>query len=318
MPIRWLVILVTCLSLFFSNNAKAQIVVVPPILGEGLEPARDLILERISAQLKKSSIKELKVDRFVLLKLAQCKNKMSCISTASQSTEASHAIHTIVARRKNKVLTQVTLLDIATSNPVERVRARTAVGLSFIEKTITESMQKVGAKVEALPAYQNGGPLRAKARPKSNRVSAGSSLPPPVPNQNSASGFGGAPPIQQNPAVTLQSNVPMVDGPNYIAYTFWGLAGALALGSAASFAMYGLDLQARNATPQTEFMQREELLLSAQSRQLTGYVTLGSAVGIGLVGVLFQLTGWGSSQVPAITTPMASAGQPTASYTFTF
>ena len=192
MPIRWLVILVTCLSMFFSNNAKAQIVVVPPILGEGLEPARDLILERISAQLKKSSIKELKVDRFVLLKLAQCKNKMSCISTAAQSTEASHAIHTIVARRKNKVLTQVTLLDIATSNPVERVRARTAVGLSFIEKTITESMQKVGTKVETLPAYQNGGPLRAKARPRSNRVSANSSLPPPIPNQNPASGFGGA------------------------------------------------------------------------------------------------------------------------------
>ena len=325
MPTRWLFSICIAVALLFSQNASAQILVVPPILGAGLEPARDIILERIKGSLYTNKIVEMKVDRFVLLKLAQCKNKMSCISAAAQPTGASHALHVILARRQNKVLTQITLLDISNSNPVERVRARASLGLSFIEKTITDSMVKISAAVIKLPNYVNQGVLYRKpktaAAPQNNRVTMGDRNSAPPPLSNSGGNFGGVPPITGAPnsaAVNLQSDVPMVEGANYIAYTFWGLAGALALGSGASFAMYGLDIQARNATPQTEIAQRSELLRSAQSRQITGYVTLGSAVGVGLVGVLFQLTGWGASQIPAIEpAPVGGAG-PTATYTWHF
>ena len=317
MPTRWLVSIGIVGTLLFAQNAIAQVVVVPPILGDGLEPAREIIIERVSSSLTNNKVNELKVDRFMLLKLAQCKNKMSCISSAAQPTGASHALHIILARRKNKVLTQITLLDISNSNPVERVRARASLGLTFIEKTITDSMVKIATAVTKLPNYQNQGAIFRKPKTMvntSNRVTMGSNTPPPIPNVS----FGGPPPIANNPAVNLQADVPMVEGPNYIAYTFWGLAGALALGSGASFAMYGLDIQARNATPQTEFMQRDDLLRSAQSRQLTGYVTLGGAVGAGLVGGLFQLTGWGASKIPAVPPPAIAGSPPTATYTWAF
>ncbi len=318
MPLRWLVTIGIVGTMLFSQNAFAQVIVVPPILGGGLEPARDILIDRISSSLTTNKVAELKVDRFMLLKLSQCKNKMSCISSSAQSTGASHALHIILARRKNKVLTQITLLDISNSNPVERVRARAALGLSFIEKTITDSMVKVTDAIRKLPQYQNEGTLFRKPKVRSSnstRVTMGNK-PPPVPNPNS--GFGGAPPIVNNPGAYWQADLPMIDGPNYIAYTFWGLAGALALGSGASFAMYGLDIQARSATPQTELIQRTELLRSAQSRQLTGYITLGGAVGVGLVGVLFQLTGWGASKVPVTAPPPLTTTGPTATYTWTF
>lgn len=316
MPNRWLFSTAIAAAIFFSQNASAQILVVPPILGAGLEPARDIIIDRVKQSLNANKIAELKVDRFVLLKLAQCKNKMSCISTTAQPTGASHALHIILARRQNKVLTQITLLDISNSNPVKRVRARASLGLSFIEKTMTDSMQKISRAVIKLPRYTSQGSLfrkpKASMTQPSNRVTMNS--PPPISNpnisSNGRSNFGGPPPVggSSYSGINLQADVPMVEGSNYIAYTFWGLAGALALASGASFAMYGLDTQARIATPQTEIAQRDELLRSAQARQTTGYVSLGSAVGVGLVGVLFQLTGWGASQIPAATPPPVSNG----------
>jgi hypothetical protein len=301
--------------------ASARILVAPPILGQGLGPARDVIDETIAKQLLEGRIRRGEADEFLLVKLKECKNSMSCLSTVAKPAGASHVLHVILARRGDKVLTQLTLLDVDSAKPVTTERAKSGLGLDLIEGAIGKAMNKIVEAARATPEFgDGGGPLalsEREARAPTVSVAAVSTTPtlstPPVAKVTTP------PPTDDDPDAAapspgrlpddplalgsieppvVEAKVPTVRGTNYVAFGIEAVGTSAMLAGGVAFILSGLDVQKRDDTPQTEVAERQRLREAAIQKQTVGGILLVSGAAVVGLGVLFHVTGVGAAEIP--------------------
>ena len=301
-----------------AAEAEAKLLVSPPILGKGLEPARDIIEQSISGNLRSEGIPRITPDQFLEVKLKQCKNKMSCLSTVAKPAGADHVLHVILARRGTKVLAQFTLLDVNTVRPAETVRVGSGLGLSLIEKAVSGAAAKIVAALKAMPMYNAPAPVAAVPTPAPiPRTTVPTPTPTPVamtptpmPTPTPAPAVGMATPglptvASPNPAVQVETSVPMVRGTNYLAISVGGIGILSAMAGGVAFILSAMDISERDGIPQTQVAERQRLREAALTKQTIGAGLIVGGVGAIGLGTLFYLTGWGASSYPAPVTPAA-------------
>ena len=309
MPRLRLVAIGAVAMLGMAATAEAKLVMSPPILGQGLEPARDIIVTTIRKELVQGLVAEMTADQYLTVKLEQCKNSMSCLSDVAKPSGATHVLHVILARRNNKVLAQLTLLDVASQKPVDRVRVGSGLGLSFIEASLQDASEKIVALIHQQPDWANGGALKAAAVAVATNPTTTTSNPGSVTPDPATTAATNPTVTAQPPPVVVETRVPMVRGPNYLAYSVGGLGVATLATSGVFFVLSGLDTQERSKTPGLEVVRRARLRDSAIQKQNIGFgLAAGGLLVLG-TGALFFFTGWGASEYPAA--PAATAAGPT-------
>lgn len=309
MPRLRLVAIGAVAMLGMAATAEAKLVMSPPILGQGLEPARDIIVTTIRKELVQGLVAEMTADQYLTVKLEQCKNSMSCLSDVAKPSGATHVLHVILARRNNKVLAQLTLLDVASQKPVDRVRVGSGLGLSFIEASLQDASEKIVALIHQQPDWANGGALKAAAVAVATNPTTTTSNPGSVTPDPATSAATNPTVTAQPPPVVVETRVPMVRGPNYVAHTMVGLGGATFAAGGVLIVMSLADIQKRDMTAQTEVQQRARLRESAIQKQTIGTPLALGGVLVGLSSLVFYFTGWGASEYPAA--PAATAAGPT-------
>lgn len=313
---RKLPLAVLLVALTVAGTAEAKLLVAPTILGKGLEPARDIIDNAIAEQLRDGQIGRHPNDRFLDVRLQECKNSMSCLAQIAQPQGATLVMHAVLARRGQKVLAQFTLIDVRSGDRLDRVRVKSGVGLSFIEDSVRKAIAKLVLTMQTLPAWASKGELYVpKTGGEQTTVTTKIAEDKTVISGNTTTTkSGGTTETRTTPAGTggnlggesafrapppIESTVKMIQGPNYVAYTVGGVGLAAAIGGGVAFVLSGIDLQKRSTTPQTDVQRRNELQNSALNKQTIGAVLLvGSVVALG-AGTVFHLTGWGASSYPA-------------------
>lgn len=301
-------LLVAVLSLGAVSEAYAQLVVSPPILGQGLKPAKDIIIDSINRELATTTAPRIQPDKYTEVKLQQCKNKMSCLSGVAGPAGAKHVLHVILARRGQKVLAQFTLLDVATVKPVETVRIGCGLGLTDIENAVGGAAKKIAKALNGIEIYQRPVATAPTIRPQPT---------PPVavaqPAARPATTVTTQPNLQPQPAqplpagVRIEASVPMEVGPNYLGWTVTGLGLATLLASGVTYIFVLMDQIELEDIPQVEYGRRTEVIEAARQKQLISLSLLVGGGAVTALGAAFVATGIGASSYP-IQAPATAGG----------
>jgi hypothetical protein len=316
-------------SFLLASEARAQLLVAPPIVPKDLDAAKGVVEEAIGRELAAASINPLAIDEKTFNELGNCKNKMSCLAQIAKPKGASHVLHVILARKDEEVLAQLTVLGVEKAKAVSTVRGKSGLGLTLIEGAVTNAVRDVIKTLKGLPQFKGGGDVVSASLPSipgsnkdpgtpgaSRKAEKEPKAPPPAepppPERTVASA---PPPAASPPPISASTHVEHKRGTNWVAYSVIGagvaagIVGGVMLGLAAS------DLNKRNQTPQVEVDTRKSLLDAGQGKHgaATGLL-IGGGVAIA-AGVVMQLLGWGASSGPAVT-PTAHGSVTGAAFAF--
>ena len=316
------------LSLSFAPSiALAQLVVVPPVVGPNVKKWEKSIGAEMLKKVDGAKIRRVKLDKAKAETLRACKNTLSCLAEASAALDATHFLHTIVARRGNEVKVQFTLVVVSSAKPITQQRMKTDAKKAKVLASIKDGMDAVIEEMEKLPELGPGGaaseplavftpppsptpPVVVKPTPEvkpeprpetpTPPIAAPKPEPKPEPRAEPKPEPEPAPAVrtQASPGLLVRETAPE-PGPNWLA---WGtLGGGVALAGAGTLMLIlaNSDISTRNETPQIDTAMRQDLTDSAGMKQNLGVSFLIAGGAAVATGVVFHVLGIGADEPAA-------------------